>query len=233
MRWNDNPQLVLELYALRITQPFIDAGDLLKRLEALEKGAPRQMPPAPVSTPLSPKATSFAPTPVARAIDPKSSSMASKSSPLNSSSPAVSGGESRPHPPVTAGNDATVSKEDAAGLWKRFLSELWKKPAVASHMERSYLKSATEKEWLVSFPDKFAMDSVQRSLSFILETLATICGVPMQMRFVHEARETRETSPMIIAAPEVEEKMAAASQDANVQKVLQMFKGKIRVPESE
>src|SRR4029077_11991941 len=36
MRWNDNPQLVLELYALRLSQPFVNAGELLKRLEALE-----------------------------------------------------------------------------------------------------------------------------------------------------------------------------------------------------
>lgn len=122
-----------------------------------------------------------------------------------------------------------MAKEDAAAQWKRLLSELWKKPAVASHMERAYLKSATAGEWLVSFPDKFAMDSVQRSSAFILETLAAVCGRSVQIRFVHEARETRETSPMVIAAPEAEEKLATASQDANVQKVLQMFKGKVRL----
>src|SRR5207248_2934798 len=37
MRWNDNPRLVLELYSLRLTQPFVDAGELLRRLENLEK----------------------------------------------------------------------------------------------------------------------------------------------------------------------------------------------------
>ncbi len=35
MRWNDNPRLVLELYSLRLTQPFVDAGELLRRLEKL------------------------------------------------------------------------------------------------------------------------------------------------------------------------------------------------------
>jgi len=44
MRWNDNPRLVLELYSLRLTQPFVDAGELLRRLEQLEKngGAPEK-----------------------------------------------------------------------------------------------------------------------------------------------------------------------------------------------
>jgi hypothetical protein len=37
MRWSDQPQLVLELYALRLTQPFVDVGVLLKRIEELEQ----------------------------------------------------------------------------------------------------------------------------------------------------------------------------------------------------
>src|SRR6185312_5450909 len=37
MRWNDNPRLVLELYSLRLTQPFVDAGELLRRVGELEK----------------------------------------------------------------------------------------------------------------------------------------------------------------------------------------------------
>src|SRR4029077_16111261 len=37
MRCNDTPRLGLELYSLRLTQPFVDAGELLRRLEKLEK----------------------------------------------------------------------------------------------------------------------------------------------------------------------------------------------------
>ena len=48
MRWNDNPRLVLELYSLRLTQPFVDAGDLLRRLEALEKGVSPSQTPSPL-----------------------------------------------------------------------------------------------------------------------------------------------------------------------------------------
>jgi len=213
MRWNDNPQLVLELYALRLTQPFVNAGELLKRLEVLEKrngvseyrgvGVTSSEQPAPA------RKAAPSPIPPAAVVVPK---------PTNSDTPTP------PYPD-------TPSPSDAAAQWKRLLTELWKKPAVASHMERAYLKSATSAEWVVSFPDKFAMDSVQRSASFILETLAAVCGRAVQIRFVYEARETRETSPMIMAAPEAEERLATASQDANVQKVLQMFKGKIRLSE--
>ena len=222
MRWNDNPQLVLELYALRLTQPFMNAGDLLKRLEALEKTGPvRESAPAP-----SPSKPPISVVPVPARVAPSIKPVAAAPTPAP-----VPPTLERSVPSSAAAPVGSVSKEEAAAQWKRLLSELWKKPAVASHMERAYLKSATNTEWVVSFPDKFAMDSVQRSSGFILETLAALCGRAVQIRFIYEARETRETSPMIIAAPEAEEKLATVSQDANVQKVLQMFKGKIRLSE--
>lgn len=223
MRWNDNPQLVLEVHALRLTQPFVDAGDLLKRLEALEKGAPKDKA---LDSQVRAPAPTFAQSPQRSAEPAKNPLILPKQTPIVPLTVSPAG----PSPTSTAGEDDQrgTSKEEAAAQWKKLLAELWKKPAVASHMERAYLKSATASEWVVSFPDKFAMDSVQRSHPFIIETAAALLGRTILIRFVHEARETRETAPMVIASPEAEEKVSAASQDANVKKVLQMFKGKIR-----
>jgi len=122
----------------------------------------------------------------------------------------------------------------AAALWKQWIAELWKKPAVASHLERARLKTATEAEWLISFADKFAMDSAQRSQQFIQETLERLAGRRIVVRYVHEPRTAgSEEDEVVVASPEAEQKMAEAGKDAGVQKILQMFKGKIRMPESE
>lgn len=208
MRWNDNPQLVLELYALRLTQPFVDAGELLKKLSGAVGGVGvvgdlrAVTPPKPLTTQTSP--TTQTPPTVARASAPTAPAAHESSQPLPG---------------------------DAASLWKQLLAELWKKPSVASHMERAYLKSVGG-EWVIAFVDRFSMDAVVRSQSFVQETIQKIAGRPFPVRFVHEARETRETAPMeIVAAPVAEQEMSAAVSDPSVKKVLDVFKGRVRSSE--
>ena len=40
MRWNDQPRLVLELYLLKLAQPFVPLSELVERLEKIEKNIP-------------------------------------------------------------------------------------------------------------------------------------------------------------------------------------------------
>jgi DNA polymerase III subunit gamma/tau len=223
MRWSDNPQLILELYSLRLTQPFVDASALVRRIEELEKGGGERMaaaPPAPAA-PANGRMREETPAPprTAPAFSPK------PAAPLMADTPAIA------TPVAAQAPMAAASPQESAALWKKFLSELWKKPAVASHMERAYLKSATAKEWFISFSDQFAMDSVQRSLSFLQETIDRLAGQRILLRFLVEARQAREADPVIVVAPAEEAKIAEASKDANVQKILSMFKGKIRLPD--
>jgi len=200
MRWNDNPRLVLELYSLRLTQPFVDAGELLRRLEQLEKGA---------GVPESRRA-GVEPAP-SKPIESKPSSLPNADTPI------------RPLPD-TSGNQAD--------LWKRFLAELWKKPSVASHMERARLQSATGSEWVIGFVDAFAMASVQRSQSFLEETAAALAGHPVKVRFVQETQDRREGEEASVVVPLVlEERQRVTVQDDRVQKVLDVFKGKVRTPD--
>ncbi len=210
MRWNDNPQLVLELYALRLTQPFVDAGELLRKIEQLEGALP--------------------------IVAPAGRKPSDSSPPQVVSGGPVSLNKDAGSPLTTRGDDGQKSapKADFSALWKKLLSELWKKPSVASHMERAFLKSADTGEWVVAFPDAFSMAAVQRSQAYVMETLQALAGRAVALRFIHEARETRENSPMeIVAAPVGDEKMAAVSQDANVRKVLDVFKGRVRTPDAE
>jgi hypothetical protein len=118
---------------------------------------------------------------------------------------------------------------DTAALWKKLLSELWKKPSVASHMERAHLKSATATEWVIGFVDSFAMSSVQRNQVFLEEMTAVVAGRPIKVRIVQEVPDRREGEDATVIVPSVaEEKVRATSQDARVQKVLDVFNGKIR-----
>src|SRR5439155_22921133 len=86
-------------------------------------------------------------------------------------------------------------------VWKRFLAELWKKPSVASQMERAHLKSATASEWVIGFLDAFAMASVQRNQGFLEETAAALAGGPVAMRFVQDAQERRKGEEATVVVP--------------------------------
>jgi hypothetical protein len=97
-------------------------------------------------------------------------------------------------------------------------------------MERAHLKAATASEWVIGFADRFAMESAQRSQSFIAEALARLAGRPVDIRFVQETRLPSDDGE-IVASPVDEEAMAAAAKNEKVQKVLNVFKGKIRAPE--
>ena len=133
-------------------------------------------------------------------------------------------------PPVSRPPVSSVSPSvSTADLWKRFLSELWKKPSVASHMERAHLKSATEAEWVIGFLDAFAMASVQRSQGFLEESVAAIAGHPLRIRFVQDSQDQREGESATVVVPSIaDEQRRVVVQDARVQKVLDVFKGKIR-----
>jgi len=223
MRWNDNPRLVLELYSLRLTQPFVDAGELFRRLEALEKGQPGTE--APVSEPLK----------LHRATAPISSSPAVSGggpihSPKISGSPTTTlGMTSTDSAPASMDSLAVSASPDVAVLWKRLITELWKKPTVASHLERAHLKSAAASEWVIGFVDAFALASVQRNQAFLEETVAAVVGRPIRVRLVQQALDRREgEDATVVVMPVSEEKTRAAVQDVRVQKVLDVFKGKIR-----
>ena len=214
MRWNDNPRLVLELYSLRLTQPFVDAGELLRRIEATEKGA---------GTQASARVENSAPSLASSPVIPKAPALPVVGFPVTPSKmpPADS-----PAPPLAR---SVTPDTDVSELWKKLLSELWKKPTVASHMERAHLKSATAAEWVIGFHDAFAMSSVQRSQDFLLEMVAAVAGRPMRVRFVQEVQDRREGETATVVVPSiVEEKRRVVVEDARVQKVLDVFKGKIR-----
>src|SRR5439155_22993690 len=91
--------------------------------------------------------------------------------------------------PTVARNDGPDVPSTSPDVWKRFLAEIWKKPSVASQMERAQLKSATASEWVIGFLDAFAMASVQRNQGFLEETAAALAGEPVAMRFVQDSQD--------------------------------------------
>jgi DNA polymerase-3 subunit gamma/tau len=207
MRWNDNPRIVLELYSLRLTQPFVDAGALLRRIEELEKGGSSIRMPTESPIP-SPRQE------VSRG--PEVSSPTTLDSPL-----------------MTAGNDDKV----IVAPWKQFLAELWKRPLVGSQIERARLQEATESEWVIALPDKFAADLLQRSQTLIQDSLSKVLGRPMRVRWVqtNDSVKTVDDVNDVVVTPSyeerVDERQPAILKDGGVQKILQTFRGRIRTPE--
>jgi hypothetical protein len=96
-------------------------------------------------------------------------------------------------------------------------------------MERAHLKSASSDEWVIGFTDSFALAAVGRAQALLLETASALAGRPMKVRLVQEAQDRREgEDSTVVVASVVEEKARETVQDARVQKVLDVFKGKIR-----
>jgi len=212
MRWNDNPRLVLELYSLRLAQPFVDAGELIRRIEQIEK-----------TTGESGKLR----------VNPETTGNTENSGEKGPVVPAVTRTSrippTLPDSSVVPASPVVLVSPDVSGLWQRFLSELWKKPSVASHMERAHLKSAAAAEWVIGFVDAFAMASVQRNQAFLEETSAAVAGRPIKVRLIQESLDRREGEAATVVVPSVvDEKVRATTQDARVQKVLDVFNGKIR-----
>lgn len=213
MRWNDNPRLVLELYSLRLTQPFVDVGEILRKIEALEKNSgsgERSVGGAMVPGTSTDRVTARPAIPAVKNLNSDASAQPSD-----------------PYTPSSA--------VDIPQLWKQFLTELWKKPTVASHVERARLAKASDSEWVIGFSDRFAMETVQRSQSFIDQTLSAAFGRPMRVRYVHEAPDRRDDGAVVVATPvasntrdEAPAALNVSVQDARVQKVLDVFKGKVR-----
>ena len=92
-------------------------------------------------------------------------------------------------------------------------------------MERAHLKSAAAREWVIGFADAFAMASVQRNQAFLEETVAAVAGYPIKIRFVQEAADRREGEEATVVVTPLAE---APLKDARVQKVLDVFKGRVR-----
>src|SRR5258708_7937158 len=204
MRWNDNPRLVLELYSLRLTQPFVDAGELLRRMEGLEQG----------------KFTTPSPL-VGEGRDGGLKQSASAPPP----SPSPTRGQGK----------VMETSQESSSQWKQLLAELWKRPLVGSQMERARLQSASDKEWVIALPDKFAVDLVSRSQALIQETLAKIIGHPVNLRFIQGGPAPANEADDLVVTPSpqerLDERQTAVMKDAGVQKILHAFKGRIR-PES-
>jgi DNA polymerase-3 subunit gamma/tau len=243
MRWNDNPQLVLELYALRLTEPFVDVSALMQRLEQLEHGAgavPQARPQtAPAATPFTP---AYAPKAAVAAPKPSAAPTAFPSRAAASATPVASAGASAA---VSERASEAPLAVDAAALWKRFLAEVWKKPSVASHLERARLKSTAGDLWTIAFTDAFAMGAVQRAQTFVTDTLSELAGYPIRVKYSQEEPDRRDSAPVVASEPapeaEVMERMpdrmespaskptvSDTSSDPRVQKVLDVFKGKVR-----
>lgn len=227
MRWNENPQLVLEMYSLRLAQPFVDVSELMDRLSRLEgaAAAPSRLPaeaPRQMSVEPPPMRAAAAPA-IPRAV-PTSTAAAPAARPSDAAAP-----------PVAA---------DPAGVWKRFLAEAWKKPSIASHLERARLRSMTATEWTIGFPDAFAMAAVQRAQSFIEELAQKLTEQPVRVKFVAEAPDRREGSATVSVSAGAPERtdaqmsgdvleapaisVAPQGLDPAVQNVLDVFKGRIR-----
>ncbi|MBI3291852.1 MAG: hypothetical protein HYZ73_03450, partial [Elusimicrobia bacterium] len=203
MRWQDAQRTVLELHALRLTQPFVELGDVIQRVEQLEARINRSQPHE-VGEPLPPTAVSPEPP------SPPPLSLDRLGAPNPEGSPAT-------------GDWLGWVRE----RWDKIRHELWKRPGVASVFDAARLEAASESELSILFREAFHVEQAKRNLSFIEDTVAQVTGRRFRVQCQQgDVPEPQETFVVVPEEDSLQETMVKA--DEGVRKVLRHFPGTIR-----
>jgi len=136
MRWSDQPRLALEMYLLKLAQKYVNATDLVARLETLEKNAP--LSPVIEHPSVTPQFSASAPTAEA------------------SASPIVA----RPVVPVDVSSGVAASSQ---ALWASVVREIQNaRPLIGQVLADSYFSEITGATMVIAVSGKFQEDGINR-----------------------------------------------------------------------
>lgn len=246
MRWQDAQRAVLELHALRLTQPFVEIGEVMQRIEQFEARLTRL---AAVEAPAargSLRPGRPVPSPATRSAGSGQASLGidsvERSAPLPAP-PSQEAPPTAPQPVVSSPLEEAVDRPhdlDAAGdppsgnwlgwvreRWDKIRHELWKRPGVASVFDTATLQAATADDLSIAFRETFHVEQVKRNQAFVEETIARVTGrrfrIQCQQGHVPEPQE-----PFVVVAEENSFQETIVKADEGVRKVLQHFPGTVR-----
>jgi DNA polymerase III subunit gamma/tau len=157
MRWSDQPRLVMELYLLKIAEPYVAADELVKRLEKLEVSGPD---------------SGFEPEPapeVKRQTAPQTKPQVSAPAPVEK--PVTYS------KPVEPAGTKTHSLEEMKAIWNSVTNDLRiEKPLVGSVLEGVEFCGASDGSMMIGVTSKFQQDGIKRNQAVIESAVANKFG---------------------------------------------------------
>jgi DNA polymerase III subunit gamma/tau len=168
MRWSDQPRLLLELYILKIAEPYIGADELVKRLEKLEgseKGPGSEPEPEPE------------PEPVSRVVE----------------KPVLE----KPEPPTISSTQVNPGQsfEDMKILWSGLTNDFKiEKPLVASVLDGVQFCSANDGSIVLGVTNKYQHEGIKRNQALIESAIARKFGKSMRVNLTFFEKKQDQTS---------------------------------------
>jgi len=163
MRWSDQPRLIMELYLMRLAQPYEAISGLVERLEKLE----RNVEPDPVVTqpPVVPKA------PAAAAVPENVVARAQKAEPVKAEPPQIQ----------------VECQKNEQELWREVVRECGRtRPRIATIIASARLKSVTADALRLSVDGKFMEDGIKSNKQSIEDMVEKKFGRSLAIQTVIE-----------------------------------------------
>lgn len=209
MRWSDQARLVLELYLLKIAQPYAGITELVERLEKMEKNMP-----------VDPELPAVAPLPRSVAA-PVATYAPASSVPFGVPTPAPAP-VARPAAPAAKAPVAEESQpvnlpKDISIVWDEVVAEFGRtRPIIASVLAGVTLEGNTGNALILSVRNAFQQEGIKRNQQAIEDLIEKKAGKRFALKLsVNEAPVA--AAPVAVAKQEleevvVEEEMAPAEQ---------------------
>lgn len=235
LRSEDSPRLVLEQSLFGALEPAADLAQWVERLEALERrlAGSAGRAPSPAAAPQPAAGASPLPQPARPALSPHAASPHAASPQAASpqaASPQAAALQAASSPAVRSGADPvrTPFGGQPENVWPAVVHQLREeKPGLAHHLEAARLIPQQGPEWKLLFKRSFELEQAKRSLGAIEAKLATISGRPVRLLLEVASGKAAASAQADEDAPP-EDADSEPVQDPAVQKVLEVFPGKVK-----
>jgi DNA polymerase-3 subunit gamma/tau len=182
MRWSDQPRLVLELYLLKLAQPFAGVKELMARLEKLEKNLPAGDREPAQSAPARSRMAAQKP---AAAVE-FDNTPAPESAGVELDEPLPEFSEAASAPAPVAGGDPGI-----AAVWAGIVREVQgARPIIGSMLAGVGLKGLSGGNVTVAVTNTFQQEGLKRNQAYIEEMLTKKLGKTIGLKIVIEEKSS-------------------------------------------
>jgi DNA polymerase-3 subunit gamma/tau len=194
MRWNDQPRLILELYLLKLAQPYVSVSELVERLEKIEQNIPydeSEPPELPIKTNYVKAESTVQAAPAVQSVPARDVDFGAEA-PVRAVKEAPMAGYSSPQ-------DAPTVKAPSSDLsfWNAVVTEVKKvKPIIGNVLTECVPRSSSDTIMILSVANNFQLESLKRSQQYIEDEIFKKSGRKLGIKVVVEQRNVVKEEPV-------------------------------------
>ncbi|MFC1501146.1 DNA polymerase III subunit gamma/tau [Elusimicrobiota bacterium] len=166
MKWHDNPRIILELYLLRMAQPYVNGRELIEKIEQLEKNSSYK--------------------------EEKETGNYSVKSVITSDSETLKKKESKkidsavPEKKKEESNvDFSSNKQDVGPAWEKVVNKLQEaRPLLATYLINSSYRGFSDNSISIAASTKFEENGIKHNMAIIQDCLKEELGFPVSIRVI-------------------------------------------------